>query len=206
MFFYFLPIFFSNIPCFNPVVLVIYFFIFNINKYIPTGQQIPPGLHIEMNLETGEKRAKLLEPVEDNTNNKIKSLAITNVNTSDGIVSDPCNMISRLIIFNFIVILQEEKKAQPVNSHEFKSYETLKDDLKQLNLVIKSDIEVMNDLSIKFTEQMKTFEDSESNLKNILIDLEYLLHQVDTAEVFVNNKGQVLIIDLCAYYLFCRKH
>lgn len=60
---------------------------------MPAGQQIPPGLHIEMNLETGEKRAKLLEPVEDNTNNKIKSLAIANVNTSDDTVSDPCNII-----------------------------------------------------------------------------------------------------------------
>lgn len=156
---------------------------------MPAGQQIPPGLHIEMNLETGEKRAKLLEPIEDNTNDKIKSLAITNVNASDDTVSDPCHIILPLNVFNIITILQEKTKAQPGNLHEFKSYKQLKDDLKKLNLVVKSDIEVMNDLSVKFTEQMKTFEDSESSLEKILIDLEYLLHQVDTAEVFVNNKG-----------------
>lgn len=47
----------------------------------------------------------------------------------------------------------------------------------------------MDDLSAKFKEQIKLFEDSNQNLKDILTDLEYLLHQVDTAEVFVKNKG-----------------
>jgi len=56
-------------------------------------------------------------------------------------------------------------------------------------VTIKSDMEVMDDLSIRFKEQMKIYEDSNTNLKNILTDLEYLLHQVDTAEVFVKNQG-----------------
>lgn len=47
----------------------------------------------------------------------------------------------------------------------------------------------MDDLSVKFKEQLTIFKDSDRKLKNILTDLEYLLHQVDTAEVFVNNKG-----------------
>lgn len=77
----------------------------------------------------------------------------------------------------------------PDNLHKFKSYEELKKDMKELNMTMKSDMEIMNDLSKRFHEQMKTFEDSDKNLKNILTDLEYLLHQVDTAEVFVKNKG-----------------
>lgn len=50
-------------------------------------------------------------------------------------------------------------------------------------------MEVMNKLSIKFNEQFKNFEESSNNIKNILTDLEYLIHQVDTAEVFVKNNG-----------------
>jgi len=82
----------------------------------------------------------------------------------------------------------------PDNLHKFRSYEKLKDDLKDLNMTIKSDMDVMDELSRKFQEQMKVFEDSDKNLQNILTDLEYLLHQVDTAEVFAKNKGYVLTI------------
>lgn len=82
----------------------------------------------------------------------------------------------------------------PDNSHKFRSYEKLKDDLKDLNMTIKSDMDVMDELSRKFQEQMKVYEDSDKNLQNILTDLEYLLHQVDTAEVFAKNKGCVLTI------------
>jgi len=82
----------------------------------------------------------------------------------------------------------------PDNSHKFRPYEKLKDDLKDLNMTIKSDMDVMDELSRKFQEQMKVYEDSDKNLQNILTDLEYLLHQVDTAEVFAKNKGYVLTI------------
>lgn len=82
----------------------------------------------------------------------------------------------------------------PDNSHKFRSYEKLKDDLKDLNMTIKSDMDVMDELSRKFQEQMKVYEDSGKNLQNILTDLEYLLHQVDTAEVFAKNKGYVLTV------------
>jgi len=58
-------------------------------------------------------------------------------------------------------------------------------------MTIKSDMDVMDELSKKFQEQIKLYEDSDKNLQNILTDLEYLLHQVDTAEVFVKNKGCV---------------
>jgi len=80
------------------------------------------------------------------------------------------------------------------NSYKFRSYEKLKDDLKDLNMTIKSDIDVMDELSRKFQEQMKVYEDSDKYLQNILTDLEYLLHQVDTAEVFIKNKGYMLTI------------
>jgi len=69
-------------------------------------------------------------------------------------------------------------------------------------VTIKSDMEVMDDLSIRFKEQMKIYEDSNTNLKSILTDLEYLLHQVDTAEVFVKNRGYLFKYFYLCYYNF----
>lgn len=88
-----------------------------------------------------------------------------------------------------VVFSQRKTKSRPVNLHKFKSYEELKGDLKELNLTMKSDTELMDDLSTKFKEQLSIFEDSDKKLKNILTDLEYLLHQVDTANDFVTKKG-----------------
>lgn len=47
----------------------------------------------------------------------------------------------------------------------------------------------MEELSTKFQNQMKIYEEAHQNLENILTDLEYLLHQVDTAESFIQNNG-----------------
>lgn len=61
-------------------------------------------------------------------------------------------------------------------------------------MAVKSDMDIVDELSIKFLEKLKVHDDSESDLKNILTDLENLLHQVDTAEVFAKNKGYVINI------------
>lgn len=143
-------------------------------QIIDADQLIPPGLHIQIDLQTGEKKAKLME---DNKKNNTNSLAITDS-------SEPKN-------------IKDTKTSLPDNSHKFRSYEELKDDLKDLNMTIKSDMDIMDELSKKFQEQLKLYEDSDKNLQNILTDLEYLLHQVDTAEVFVKNKGIQLIIIPC---------
>lgn len=47
-------------------------------------QAIPPGLHVQINLQTGVKRAKLLE---DDKNDKTHSLAIMPSNNSENNVS-----------------------------------------------------------------------------------------------------------------------
>uniref|UniRef100_A0A2H8TXF8 Nucleotide exchange factor SIL1 n=1 Tax=Melanaphis sacchari TaxID=742174 RepID=A0A2H8TXF8_9HEMI len=142
-------------------------------QIIDEGQPIPPGLHVQIDLQTGEKKAKLME---DNGNNKTNSLAITDSHIPE----------------NF-----KDPNSLPDNSHKFRSYEELKDDLKDLNMTIKSDMDIMDELSNRFKEQLKLYEESDKSLQNILTDLEYLLHQVDTAEVFVKNKGIQLIIIPC---------
>lgn len=85
--------------------------------------------------------------------------------------------------------LQEDLESIPHNKSKFKSLGQIKNDLNELNLTIKSDMEIMNGLFVKFNEQFKIYEESSKSVENTLKDLEYLLHQVDTAEVFVKNNG-----------------
>lgn len=47
-------------------------------------QSIPPGLHVQMNLQTGVRNAKLIE---NNKNSITNDLAITHSNKSEDIVS-----------------------------------------------------------------------------------------------------------------------
>lgn len=49
-------------------------------------QPIPPGLHVQIDLKTGEKKAKLME---GNVNAKTNSLAISHVNKSEDMVRIP---------------------------------------------------------------------------------------------------------------------
>lgn len=83
----------------------------------------------------------------------------------------------------------EPKDVHDTLQHKFKSYSQIKNDLKELKMAVKSEMDLVDELSVKFQEKLKVHEENENDLKNILIDLEYLLHQVDTAEVFVKNKG-----------------
>ncbi|VVC32192.1 Hypothetical protein CINCED_3A008175 [Cinara cedri] len=152
---------------------------FKTKEFLPTNewqtiekdQPIPPGLHVQIDLKTGEKKAKLID---GHDNIKTNDLSILASNLSENL-----------------------EIPKHIDVKNFKTYEQLKDDLKQLNMTVKSEIEIMDDLSAKFKEQMKLFEDSDKNIRNILFDLEYLLHQVDTAEVFIKNKGIESIIIPC---------
>jgi nucleotide exchange factor SIL1 len=66
----------------------------------------------------------------------------------------------------------------------FRSYETLKEDFEALNLTVKTDLELLNELLNRF----KSGGDDQI-LLNILTDLEYLVHQFDNAQHFAQMGG-----------------
>ena len=65
----------------------------------------------------------------------------------------------------------------------FRSYETLKKELEELELNVQTDMELMNELLLKFKSG-----DDEDKLSS-LTDLEYLVHQFDNAREFVRAGG-----------------
>jgi len=66
----------------------------------------------------------------------------------------------------------------------FRSYETLKKEFEALNLTVKTDLELLNELLNRF----KSGGDDQT-LLNILTDLEYLVHQFDNAQQFAQMGG-----------------
>lgn len=66
----------------------------------------------------------------------------------------------------------------------FRSYETLKKDFEALNLTVKTDLELLNELLNRFKSS-----GDDQILLNILTDLEYLVHQYDNAQQFAQMGG-----------------
>jgi nucleotide exchange factor SIL1 len=66
----------------------------------------------------------------------------------------------------------------------FRSYETLKKDFEALELTVKTDLELLNELLKRFKS-----DGDDQKLFNILTDLEYLVHQFDNAQEFTQMGG-----------------
>jgi len=66
----------------------------------------------------------------------------------------------------------------------FRSYETLKKDFESLNLTVKTDLELLNELMNRFKSG-----GDDQKLLNFLTDLEYLVHQFDNAQQFAQMGG-----------------
>lgn len=86
-----------------------------------------------------------------------------------------CVFFSRhLNLLNFIFLVSHDQTLQ--KEHKFRSYEELKEELKDMNADLKTDAEVVTELVEKFRSVSHTQED----VTAILEQLEYYLHQVKT--------------------------
>lgn len=76
---------------------------------------------------------------------------------------------------------------------KFRSYEQLKVELGDLNMSVKSDIEILRELFVKFKQTSVNttllHEDKDNQILYILEDFEYLVHQIDNANEFVSLNG-----------------
>lgn len=69
--------------------------------------------------------------------------------------------------------------------------------MSELKLNMKTDVEVMDELTAKYNKVQKDTKLSDLQKENVVIsilkDFEYLLHQVDNAREFVKHNGYVYI-------------
>ncbi|XP_062572527.1 nucleotide exchange factor SIL1-like [Saccostrea cucullata] len=168
----------------------------NMDVFYPTkewqelkpGQAIPKGLHVRLNMQTGQREAKLMEG-DSGLKYWVKDGKQGIVNTDKDYFT-PEDLKKALKEFKVNKIDDEDTERMEVVKQKYKSYEELKKDLESLEMNIKTDREtileltgMLNSTSIDNTERIDIME----NL------LDYM-HQIDNAILFCDIGGMKMVI------------
>ncbi|XP_026566226.1 nucleotide exchange factor SIL1 isoform X1 [Pseudonaja textilis] len=162
---------------------------------VKPGQAIPPGLHVQLNLQTGEKLAKLPDDYKEKSDTKdsLKSKRLGQIDV------DP-NSFTTQELKRALAKMKETKKADDTPEEKahredvrrrFRPIEKLKEEFRELNLQLETDLEIMLKLIHKFNNSASTLEEKITALS----DLEYYVHQVDNAKDLLSLGGLQLLIN-----------
>jgi len=148
------------------------------------GQPIPRGLHVRINLATGEKEAKLLEDDADNS----KTSALLNVETNNSPETEkPDISETKLDQDELKLALKKIKNLAPESDlvgKKFRTFEEIKKEMDEIQQTIKTESEIVKDLVTSFTSMKKN-----SEIVKLLEDLEYYAHKFDNALDFIKMGG-----------------
>ncbi|XP_045189299.2 nucleotide exchange factor SIL1-like [Mercenaria mercenaria] len=157
---------------------------------VKAGQKIPAGLHVRMNFETGLKEAKLMDG-----DSEFK-------HWRDGDRQGMMNMDKKQFSMEELKKALKDFKTTQLDDTDlqreadvkkkFKSYEELKKDFHDMNMDIKTDGEIIEELIGRLKEK----ELRRDNLLTTLTDLEYYLHQIDNAILFKDWGGIPYILKI----------
>ncbi|NWX08523.1 SIL1 factor, partial [Caloenas nicobarica] len=158
---------------------------------IRPGQAVPAGSHVRLNLQTGEKEAKLPDSEhgksEEREERRRKRLGKVDVDS---------NSFTSQELKKALAKMKESEKAER-KAHEeevrkkFRPIEQLKEEFEKLNVKMETDYEIMVKLISKFNSSASTLEEKVA----ALYDLEYYVHQVDNAKDFLSMGGLRLVIE-----------
>ncbi|XP_026850228.1 nucleotide exchange factor SIL1 isoform X1 [Drosophila persimilis] len=139
-------------------------------QVINEGQAIPKGLHVRINLQTGLKEAKLLDESERGT-------ALQSSQTIDETDGEP-------------LPLDYKKDLIEASQRHAKEYVELRKAYKEFQKNFRTDGELVVQLIGQYRNFSKNPLESELKPKlDALETLEFLLHQIDNALVFIDNGG-----------------
>ncbi|XP_024219128.1 nucleotide exchange factor SIL1 isoform X2 [Halyomorpha halys] len=165
-------------------------------KPLKKDQAIPRGLHVRVNLATGEREAKLLdtnEEEEDDSNKRLSLLPDESVEETEERSQVDMTELKRVM-----QKMMEEGVGEAVSPSQeeidkvkskFRSYAELKKELKKMEADVKTDTEVLQETLTEYHELVEDTARDETKKKEeeeqILTFLEYLVHQIDNAQDFI---------------------
>lgn len=159
------------------------------------GQVLPAGLHVQLNLQTGERLAKL--PSDENEKSGVKD---SSKNKRLGSIDlDPSSFTTQELK-KALAKMKESAKADDVleqKAHQedvrqrFRPIEKLKEEFRELSMQLETDFEIMSKLINRFNSTTSTLEEKIA----ALYDLEYYVHQVDNAKDLLSLGGLQLLIN-----------
>lgn len=163
-------------------------------KTVEEGQALPSGLHVRLNLNTGKNEAKLMEENDGLSYwKKANKEGMVNKNRKSftrNELKDALKKFKQHKIFDEIKEFSTPYETE-IDKKEYKSYSELKDDFKKLNMAIQTEGEIVAELFNK----MKQTSDKEE-LQHILAELEYILHKIDNALLFMDLGGMSELVKL----------
>ncbi|NXH17323.1 SIL1 factor, partial [Bucco capensis] len=154
------------------------------------GQAVPAGSHVRLNLQTGEREAKL--PDSDNGETGTRE---ERMRKRLGKVDIDSNSFTSQELKKALAKMKESEKAER-KAHEeevrkkFRPIEQLKEEFEKLNVKMETDYEIMLQLISKFNSSASTLDEKVA----ALYDLEYYVHQVDNAKDLLSMGGLQLVI------------
>ncbi|XP_070812228.1 nucleotide exchange factor SIL1 [Pituophis catenifer annectens] len=159
------------------------------------GQAIPAGLHVQLNLQTGEKLAKLPDDYKEKSDTKdsptSKRLGQIDIDPNSFTTQELKRALAKMKETTKADDTPEEKAHREDIRRRFRPIEKLKEEFRELNLQLETDLEIMLKLINKFNNSASTLEEKITALS----DLEYYVHQVDNAKDLLSLGGLQLLIN-----------
>ncbi|XP_055350655.1 nucleotide exchange factor SIL1-like, partial [Paramacrobiotus metropolitanus] len=167
---------------------------------IRESQSIPAGLHVRLDLASGQRHAKLMDPAEPaahevaafSAEERLYLGAQKDDTSSRTLLRDELQRTLEGINKQLDAEDTQGKEGEDAErvKKQFRSMEELKKEFAEMNLAIKTDREILKELVQQLTVMQRDREAAEKDkLINVLQDVEYLVHQVDNARDFVDMKG-----------------
>ncbi|GAB1599501.1 nucleotide exchange factor SIL1-like [Argonauta hians] len=153
---------------------------------VKEGQAIPPGLQIRLDLQTGQKQAKLMPGQSVGDLEYWKSENREGMRYKNKHDLSPDDLKQALKQF-------KQHRSKDQNPAKAAKLEQKKRDFELLRSSITSDAEMVTELNKQLKNPAAL---QEGDLQTILSELEFLLHQIDTAQLFAELGGLPLIVNL----------
>ncbi|XP_071363071.1 nucleotide exchange factor SIL1 isoform X2 [Trachinotus anak] len=142
------------------------------------GQAVPAGSHVRLNLQTGQREVRLGEE-------QLKYWSQEHREETESFSPDELKQAMKKM---------KKGDLNPVSKdpdQQFRPLEELKRDMAQLDLLVETDVQIMRRLLELYNSSNSTAEQR----VNILLELEYLVHQVDNAQTLCSMGGLQVILD-----------
>uniref|UniRef100_A0A8C3EBX2 Nucleotide exchange factor SIL1 n=1 Tax=Corvus moneduloides TaxID=1196302 RepID=A0A8C3EBX2_CORMO len=159
------------------------------------GQAVPAGSHVRLNLQTGEREAKLPDSENGESDGRGERRR-----KRLGKVDVDANSFTSEELKKALAKMKESEKAERKVSFlflkqctvkKFRPIEQLKEEFEKLNMKMETDYEIMVKLISKLNSSASTLDEKVA----ALYDLEYYVHQVDNAKDFLSMGGLRLVIE-----------
>ncbi|NXL49654.1 SIL1 factor, partial [Podilymbus podiceps] len=146
-------------------------------------QAVPAGSHVRLNLQTGDREAKLPDSKTGKSDTREERRRKRYSDAKLGKVDVDSSSFTSQELKKALAKMKESEKAErkvrgvPVKQQvkkKFRPIEQLKEEFEKLNVKMETDYEIMAKLISKFNSSVSTLDEKVA----ALYDLEYYVHQV----------------------------